>query len=477
MAEEMDVVLERAQAAFDARDYEQAGGLFKEVLDATPGDSEARLGYVRCLNEQGNGDAVKALLEPTQDEIDDGRLLAELARAFYADERFEESVALFSTASEKAPDDGHIRANYGFALWQKGEHTQALDTLKEALPLVQDDALLSANMGQIYLQLGMWNEAVSSIERYLIDFPNDLRLRTVLAFALDKAGWREEAETVLDEILTIDPEHAEAKAQLAALAEVEDASDALAAQPAGEAIPVVGGGIAPEAPSPIDSLDLGAIPAFGGASPTESAVGLPDFGAIRVVDDTDPAKQLAEELLAKVTTILDEEDVPAAIAYLESERAKAEHPAEVLNLLGKLLTEDDDYEGALEAFREAIEVDPFHAQAQSNLGVLLWQMGEFEEATDTLRKAIELDTEDMDGRINLALICHQVGLYEDAVPLYTQYLDQFPENTEIRMELATCFVELEEMDAAIREVDTVLLLEPDNEAAQKRMDELSAGTT
>ncbi|MBT3266571.1 tetratricopeptide repeat protein [Candidatus Poribacteria bacterium] len=480
MAEEMDVLLERGQAAFDARDYEQAGSLFKEVLDAEPGDSEARLGYVRCLNEQGDSDAVKALLEPTQDEIEDGRLLAELARAYYADERFEDSVAVFATASGKAPDDGHIRANHGFALWQKGDHTQALDTLKEALPLVQDDALLSANMGQIYLQLGMWNEAVSSIERYLIDFPNDLRLRTVLAFALDKAGWREEAETVLDEVLTIDPEHAEAKAQLAALGEGAEEAESPGPGAPDVETPVVGGefglGI-PDAPSPIDSLDLGGISAFGGSAPADSTVGLPDFGAITVVDDTDPAKQAAEDLLTRVTEILDESDVPAGIAYLESERGTSDHPAEVLNLLGKLLTEDDDYEGALEAFREAIEVDPFHAQAQSNLGVLLWQMGEFEEATETLRQAIELDTEDMDGRINLALICHQVGLYEDAVPLYTQYLDQFPENTEIRMELATCFVELEEMDAAIREVDTVLLLEPDNEAAQKRMDELSAGTT
>ena len=483
MADDMDVLLERAQATLVARDFEQAGGLFKEALDANPADAEAQLGYARALNEQGKSEDVAALLEPTSGESDNGRLLAELARAYYAQGRFDESVAVFSDAVAKDPEDGHILANYGFALWQKGDHTQALDSLKEALPLVQDDALLSSNMGQIYLQLGMWNEAVSSIERYLIDYPNDLRLRTVLAFALDKAGWREEAETVLDEVLTIDPDHEEAKTQLAALGADAQPADAsgIGAPPAPDAsIPVVGGDIgvgAPPAPSPIDSLDLGAISAFGDTSALSDAIDLPDFGDITVVDEGDPGKQVAQELLVRVTEILEGGDIPAGIAFLEGERTKSEHPAEVLNLLGKLLTEDDDYEGALESFREVIDLDPFHAQAQSNLGVLLWQMGEFEEATETLRKAIELDTEDMDGRINLALICHQVGLYEDAVPLYTQYLDQFPENTEIRMELASCFVELEETDAAIRELDTVLLLEPDNEPAQKRMDELSAGAS
>lgn len=481
MADDMDVLLERAQAAFDARDFGQASGLFKEVLDARPDDAEARLGYARALNEQGQSEAVRELLEAGREESEDGRLLAELARAYYIEQRFEESVAAFSDAVEKEPEDGHIRANYGFAMWQNGDHTQALDSLKAALPLVQDDALLSSNMGQIYLQLGMWNEAVSSIERYLIDYPNDLRLRTVLAFALDRAGWREEAETVLDEILTIDPNHEDAKAQLDALRAEGDTPDAspVGAPPAPDvAMPIVGGDLGaemPEAPSPIDSLDLGAISAFGDTSGFDTAVDLPDFGAITVVDEGDPGKRVAEELLLKVTEVLEEQDIAAAIAYLESERGTSEQPAEVLNLLGKLLTEDDDYEGALEAFREAIDVDPFHAQAQSNLGVLLWQMGEFEEATETLRRAIELDTEDMDGRINLALICHQVGLYEDAVPLYTQYLDQFPENTDIRMELANCFVELEESDAALRELDTILLLEPDHEPAQKRMDELSAG--
>jgi tetratricopeptide (TPR) repeat protein len=481
MADEMDVVLERAQAAFDARDFEQARNLFKEAYDANPSDVEAQLGYARSLNELGEPDTVRELLEPARGDIADGRVLAELARAFYAAQEFEDAVAIFADASEREPDDGHIRANYGFALWQQGAHTEALDTLKEALPLVQDDALLSANMGQIYLQLGMWNEAVSSLERYLIDYPNDLHLRNVLAFALDKAGWREEAETVLEEILTIEPDHAEAKAQLDTLRSAPAAPDASApaapsAFDAAMPPPVVGGdfgGLTGDTPSAVDSLDLSAITAFGDTPSMDLPVDLPDFGAITVVDEADPAKTVADDLLAQVTELLEDDDVSVGIAFLEGERTTSEHPAEVLNLLGKLLTEDDDYEGALEAFREAIEVDPFHAQAQSNLGVLLWQMGEFEEATETLRKAIELDTEDMDGRINLALICHQVGLYEDAVPLYTQYLDQFPENTAIRMELATCFVELEETDAAIREVDTVLLLEPDNEAAQTRMDELT----
>ncbi len=481
MADEMDVVLERAQAAFDARDFEQARGLFKEASEANTSDVEAQLGYARSLNELGDADVVRGLLAPTRGDIEDGRVLAELARAYYATQDFEDAVAIFADASEREPDDGHIRANYGFALWQQGAHTEALDTLKAALPLVQDDALLSSNMGQIYLQLGMWNEAVSSIERYLIDYPNDLRLRNVLAFALDKAGWREEAETVLEEILTIEPDHEDAKEQLDALraetaAPEASAPEAPSAFDTAPAPPVVGGdfgGFTEGAPPPVDSLDLGAISAFGDAPAVDLPVDLPDFGDITVVDEGDPAKQVAEDLLARVTDLLEDDDVAAGIAFLEAERTTSDHPAEVLNLLGKLLTEDDDYEGALEAFREAIEVDPFHPQAQSNLGVLLWQMGEFEEATETLRKAIELDTEDMDGRINLALICHQVGLYEDAVPLYTQYLDQFPENTAIRMELATCFVELEETDAAIREVDTVLLLEPDNEAAQKRMDELT----
>ncbi|MDA1192686.1 MAG: tetratricopeptide repeat protein [Candidatus Poribacteria bacterium] len=475
---------------------------FQTILDAASDDAEAQVGYVRALLADKRIDEARAFLASIEDSISDGRLWSEYGRLNYMSGEFEQAAAVLKRGAELLPDDGHITANYGFALWESGKRTEALDVLRSALPKVQDDANLSGNMGQIFMQLGMWNEAVSSFERYLLDFPNDLQRRVFLGFCLKEAGWKDEAETVLQEILTIDPQHAQAKAQLEALLSDDAADDGAisfempepsmpsfempsveppAVEPTSVKIPSVGkpssqaspragsGPIVGFGPKGIEVSNSAPFPSFGDAT-------LADFADVTISDDDDgEVKKAVAELTGKVADFLRSEDVPGGMAFLERELMTSKVPGEVLNILGKLHIDQEDYEGAVVTFKEAIESDPFHAQAHSNLGVLLWQMGEFEEAIEVMRKAVELDTADMDARINLALICHQIGLYEEATALYMQFLDMFPEDIETRMELADCFAKMDEKEAALRELDTVLLLEPDHEEAQKKFDELSAG--
>ncbi|MBM3214531.1 tetratricopeptide repeat protein [Candidatus Poribacteria bacterium] len=455
-------LLDRAELESDAGRYEDAVGTYAEILEASPDHERAQLGFVRALLKSGKADQAFEYLQPRESTIREGMVLAELGRLYYEKERFQEAAAAFQRAVDQYPDDGAITANLGFAMWQLGERTAALRVLQDALPNVTQDALLSANMGQIFMQLGMWNEAVSSLERYLADFPNDMQRRIMLAFCLKNAGWREEAETILREVLTIDPNNESAQQQLdLILSEEPDTSDEPA--PAQQR--------RTEASLDLPNLDLD-VPDDTGAGEVPQW----DFSDVDVVDELDDSavkKRVAEALVEGIRPFLDTDDLSGALAYLEQQRTTSEAPAEVLNLLGKLFVEDGDYDAAVATFREAIELDRRHAQAYSNLGVLLWQMGEMDEALEVLRGAIELDAEDFDALANLALICHQCGLHDEAVNLYTSYLEARPEDTHIRQELAECYVLLEETSAALQELDTVLLLEPDNEKAQKRYDELS----
>jgi len=459
-ASERDTLFDRGELELEAGRYAEAAATYARILDEDPTSERAQLGYVRALVLNGQDDDALAFLEPKRPHIEDGHLLAELGRMMYARRRFADAADLFRRASEKLPEDGRILANLGFALWEDGQRPDALRVLLEALPRVEEDTTLTANMGQIFMQLGMWNEAISSYERYLADYPNDLNRRVNLAFCLYNAGWREEAETVLREVLAVDPDYEPASQLLDSI---------LSSQ---EEIP-----FAPPPPlheTPSLNLD---IPSDDAIPPlSEGTAPLWDLGEATVVDELDETavrKRVAKELLEQIQPFLENNDLNGALAFLERERPRSDAPAEVMNLLGKVLIEAEDYESALSAFREATELDPRHPQAHSNLGVLLWQLGEVNEAIDVLRKAIQLDSEDFDALVNLALICHQVGMYDDAVNLYLRYLEQQPEDINARLELAECYVQLDEKNAALRELDTVLLLDPENEKAQARYDELS----
>ena len=464
---------EEAGRLAEAGRYDEAAAAYQEVLDEDPNNADAQVGYARVLMADGRMDAAQAYLEPIAPDAEDGRIPAELGRAYYALSVFDKAIPMLERATALIPEDGHIKANYGFALWEGGEREAALDILKDAMPMIQDDTTLAANMGQIYMQLGMWSEAVTSLERYLLDHPNDLERRVSLAYSLKEAGWSDEAETVLEEILTIDAEFQQAKVQLQVLrSEREETRGEDGAEPAPAS---------DDQPKIIEMrpLDL----KVDSAEDTGDPIGPPpaaedafaDFGDIRVIDETTAQQATVQALMEKIAPFLTNDDVDKAIETLEREIESAEHPAEVHNLIGKLKIEVEDYPTAIEAFRAAIDDDPFHAQAHNNLAVLLWQMGDFDDALNIVQKAIELDTEDMDARVNLALICHQVALHEEATTLYMQYLEQFPEDNKIRMELADCFVQMDETESALREYDTVLLLEPDNEHAQTRYDELAGG--
>lgn len=461
-ATELNALYDRGELELEAGRYGEAVQTYERILALEPDSERAHLGYVRALTHNRQEDDALAFLETKKERLENPHLLVEFGRLLYARQRFAEAAAAFREASDKLPEDGNLLANLGFALWESGQRPEALRILQEALPRIgsEEDSLLAANMGQIFMQLGMWNEAIAAYERYLADFPTDLNRRVNLAFCLHNAGWREEAETVLREVLAVDPEFKAASQLL----------DTLLAEEAPET-PTVLPSVETETPTP--SLQ---IPEDASATTTPP---LWDLGETTVIDELDEAsvrKRVHKELLERLQPLLENNDYNGAVALLERERATSDAPGEVMNLLGKMFIETQDYDAALEAFREAIALDPKHPQAHSNLGVLLWQLGEVDEALDVLRTAIQLDSEDFDALVNLAMICHQVGLYDDAVNLYVRYLDQQPEDIAARLELAECYVQLEEFSAALQELDTVLLLDPENEKAQTRYDELSKQT-
>ncbi len=109
------------------------------------------------------------------------------------------------------------------------------------------------------------------------------------------------------------------------------------------------------------------------------------------------------KLIPPVAVLLAGAALSAALAYaaapknldraIEAQRALlAERPADAAleNDLGSLLVLGDDYAGAEQAYRRALELDAANSSAHYNLGLLLQKLGERREALKEFQRTIEL---------------------------------------------------------------------------------------
>ena len=102
-----------------------------------------------------------------------------------------------------------------------------------------------------------------------------------------------------------------------------------------------------------------------------------------------------------------------AKAWLE--RAIAAAPSQMaLSFLGTAHDRLGEREPAIEAFRRAIALDEFYAEAYLNLGILLAGDGENEEAEVLLRKATQLDPNSHRAHGSLGAVLLQLGKHSEA---------------------------------------------------------------
>ena len=119
------------------------------------------------------------------------------------------------------------------------------------------------------------------------------------------------------------------------------------------------------------------------------------------------------------------------------------------NGLGLALDRKGDREGAIEQYREALEIDPRCAEARLNLGVVLDKCGRREEAIAQYDKVLEIDPESAQARYNLGLAYFRMGDMSQAVAQYRQALAIHPDYAEVRGNLAAALFAMGDVDGAI----------------------------
>lgn len=170
---------------------------------------------------------------------------------------------------------------------------------------------------------------------------------------------------------------------------------------------------------------------------------------------------------------------PAAVSNdIEGNRARAK---ELLGQ-GKQFYRDDQDEQAVQAFQEAVKLDPELAEAHFRLGLGYEALGKREESEKEYKKAVESykkyladHEDDSEAHYDLGQTYAGLGQYSEAIREYRLATKLKEDDPDMFYDLGVAHTKLAQYDAAAAAFSKSLEIDPDNYRAQDALDEAKAG--
>lgn len=146
--------------------------------------------------------------------------------------------------------------------------------------------------------------------------------------------------------------------------------------------------------------------------------------------------------------------------YAEVIRRQPEY-VEAHNNLGHLLDVLGQADEAQAHFRKAVEIKPDYAEAHYNLGRLLRKQGQVAQAISCCREALRYKPDFPDAHNNLGLLLAEIGQREEALQHYHAALAVQPQHAEAHNNLACSLREIRRYDEAAAHAELALAIRPD----------------
>jgi superkiller protein 3 len=409
--------------------------------------------------------------------------------------QFDAAIAAFGRAVAMQPRQSIAHAMLGSALLAAQRAEEALEPLGRAAEIDPESFIAQQNLGLALLSVGRPGEAVQALEIALELEPDNLSVQRMLGRALTLAGRAEEASPILRVVAEGDPDDFLAQrylgSALLATGHYSEAVDAFTAaarmrpedldlqvelarahlalgERRAEAIALLKT-IVDRQPVNYDAWVLLGVSL---AAQTDSADAQVDGAkALQRALELKPGDTRASLGLASIyyrfrlhedaIVVLDEAVAgtsdPSEVVTLELERFRHLHRlneyerarqaaaraieagggAQAYYYLGFALNYLRDFDGAIEAFRTAIEIDPDMAVAQRELGSLLIDRQLYADARVALERAVAVDPDDAEAHYLLGLALFRAGEAESAIPSLERAVQLDPEHASAYYNLGT----------------------------------------
>jgi len=156
-------------------------------------------------------------------------------------------------------------------------------------------------------------------------------------------------------------------------------------------------------------------------------------------------------------------DSPMDSAAPQTGAGSISGPSTATDLINKgyALDSQGKYDEAIQAYDEAIEIDPQYVGAWINKGSALYSQGKYDEAVQAFDEAIEINPQFAEVWYNKGSALHAQGKYDDAIKAFDETIRLNPDYAEAWYRKGTVLHLQEKYDEAIQANDEAIRLNPD----------------
>ncbi len=144
------------------------------------------------------------------------------------------------------------------------------------------------------------------------------------------------------------------------------------------------------------------------------------------------------------------------------------------NSLGVALAAEGKVEAAINHYREAIRINPYHDSAQSNLGAALASYGKMEEAIVQYMAAIKINPRQAEAHSNLGIALAATGRSEEAIKQYQEAIRINQGYDNAYYNLANTYIKQGKMEEAVNNYRKTISINPDHDDAHFNLADILA---
>jgi len=168
-------------------------------------------------------------------------------------------------------------------------------------------------------------------------------------------------------------------------------------------------------------------------------------------------KEFARELFVKAEKL--------SRKYPDKEIAKVD----IIGCEALLLQLEGKHQEAIESFKQAIRINPDHANAHYNLGTAYDELGKYEDAIVSYKQALMINPDDASTHYNLGLAYYNLGKYEEAIESYKQAIRIDPDYADAHNNLGFAYQKSGKYQEEIESYKQALKIDPDDASVHNNL--------
>ena len=120
-----------------------------------------------------------------------------------------------------------------------------------------------------------------------------------------------------------------------------------------------------------------------------------------------------------------------------------------------------NYAKAIEAYKQAIRIEPDYADNYYGLGIVYYKLSFYEDAMESFKQAIRIDPDYADAYYGLGIAYGALGFYKDAMESLKQAISIEPDNAKTYSFLGRAYISLDNYPKAIESFKQAIRIDPD----------------